>query len=497
MNSSFDAQTQKILDTLISKLPKDAHGFLVGGAVRDVLLNRPIHDFDIAYSGSIKPYAKKVADSLGASYFVLNEQFQTARVISTIKNQFSIDIVGMRGKTIEDDLNLRDFTINAMAFDLRNLGKLIDPKNGAKDLLEKRLKACSEYSFHDDPIRVLRAIRQSIFFGLRIDQTTSQLMKGSISDLSSMSSERIRDEFMRTLDLPNPVTAVNILDLLNILDLILPTVNISSLKMFNHPETKTNLWENIVLTMKNLLMLEQVLIGDYISGGARTLRGGEAVLQLGRYRFELQKVLEKQLHQDRRIRSLMVLACLFLNSHRLSNQYKTDGVKLKNFGVLSNDFYSCAKKLTLTNKEAKWGSQMVGGIQIFHDMATGFDSNRNDMIYRYFRILGDSGLLTCLLGLSETLTYEGLNGFEVRWHSELLFSKAVMEAYWEKHALIINPPLYLNGDEIKDTFKEIKPDQIGSWIERISEATASGLIHNKSDALRFIQEYKLNNSKKM
>ena len=488
MDSSFDNQTQKIFDTLKSKLSKDASGFVVGGAVRDVLFNRTIHDFDIAYNGAIKPYAKRVADSLGASFFVLNEQFQTSRIVSTGPKQFSIDIVGMRGNSIEDDLGLRDFTINAIAFDLSNPGQLIDPFNGVKDLDEKRLRACSDSSFRDDPIRILRAIRQSILFGLRIDKETKQLMKDSINDIRNVTKERIRDEFMRMLDLPSPVIAINILDIFNILHIILPEVDSTSLKKNKYPETDTSLWETIILTMKNLIMLEHLLIGDYVSGGALTLRGGEAVLHLGRYRYELKKLLANRLHQDRNIRSLMFMAVLLLNANRLTDQDFINEGKPGKLRNSSKVFLTSAKNLTLTNKEAKWVNRITSGIKVFHDMASEFTANRGDLIYRYFRTMEECGLLSCLLGLSETLNNESISTFEEQWYDELLFSKALMEAYWEKSAIYVNPPIFINGDEIKNKFIDIKPDQIGHWIERISEATAAGLIHNKSEAFRYLED---------
>ncbi len=479
---------KKIFDTLKSKLSKDASGFVVGGAVRDVFINRPIHDFDIAYKGAIKPYVKKVADSLGASFFVLNEQFQTSRIISIGPEQFSIDIVGMRGKSIEEDLGLRDFTINAMAFDLRNPGQLIDPFNGMKDLNEKRLRACSDSSFCDDPIRILRAIRQSIVFGMRIDNDTKQLMKDSINDIRNVTKERIRDEFMRMLDLPNPVIAINILDLFNILTIILPEVDSSILKKTKYPETDISLWENIILTMKNLIMLEHILIGDYISGGANTLRGGEAVIHLGRYRFELKKLLSNRLHQDRNIRPLLFMAVLLLNANRLTAQDFINEGKPGKFRNSSKVFLTSAKKLTLTNKEAKWVNRITNGIKVFHDMASEYTTNRGDLIYRYFRSSDECGLLSCLLGLSETLNNEGMSTFEEQWYDELLFAKALMEAFWEKNAIYVNPPTFIHGDEIKNKFIDIKPDQIGLWIDRISEATAAGLIHNKSEAFRYLED---------
>ena len=120
MRNLIDNKSQKIIDVLLKNSAHDAGVFLVGGIVRDLSLNKTVHDFDVSYRGDVNAYAKKIADSLGASFFMLNEKFQTARILFKHNTNISIDVVGMRGDLIIDDLLLRDFTINAMAIDLKN-----------------------------------------------------------------------------------------------------------------------------------------------------------------------------------------------------------------------------------------------------------------------------------------------------------------------------------------------------------------------------------------
>ena len=282
MRNLIDNKSQKIIDVLLKNSAHDASVFLVGGIVRDLLLNKTVHDFDVSYRGDVNVYAKKIADSLGASFFMLNEKFQTARILFKHNTNFSIDIVRMRGDLIVDDLTLRDFTINAMAIDLKNPDKLIDPCHGALDLQQKRLRVCSESSFKDDPVRILRAIRQSIIYELKIDQETLRLLKSSSAELTKVTPERIRDELFRMLDLPQPAIAFNILEHLRLFDFILPEVNSSELLKLFLPSTKINLWENTVQTIKNLNSLEHLIVGEFSDGLANSLRAADAAQKLGR-----------------------------------------------------------------------------------------------------------------------------------------------------------------------------------------------------------------------
>ena len=166
----FDPETELIFSALYKNLKPDNKVYMVGGMVRDILMNRPVHDIDLSYCGNVRDYAKKVADFLEASFFMLNQKFQTARIIykSQAGEKRWIDIVATREKDILVDLTYRDFTVNAIAIDLRDRTKIIDPLNGALDLKRKILQVCREDSLENDPVRILRALRLAVQFNYKI-----------------------------------------------------------------------------------------------------------------------------------------------------------------------------------------------------------------------------------------------------------------------------------------------------------------------------------------
>src|SRR5687768_3485777 len=147
--------------------------YLVGGAVRDMLLNRVSHDLDFALPSNGIALARRVANALNADFMSLDQERDTGRVIVTESDgtRTFLDFATYRGKDLEEDLRARDFTINAIAFDLRTQ-TLLDPLNGASDLRLKLIRACSGTSLSDDPVRILRAVRLAAAFEFKIEAET-------------------------------------------------------------------------------------------------------------------------------------------------------------------------------------------------------------------------------------------------------------------------------------------------------------------------------------
>jgi len=125
-----------ILAQVRRALPDDKEVYLVGGAVRDALLARQSHDFDFTLGEGALHAARTVANKFGAAFFPLDEARDTGRVIFTDESGFRqiLDFAALRGQDLTEDLMDRDFTVNAMAVNLRDPQALLDPLGGAADL---------------------------------------------------------------------------------------------------------------------------------------------------------------------------------------------------------------------------------------------------------------------------------------------------------------------------------------------------------------------------
>ncbi|MFC1667169.1 CCA tRNA nucleotidyltransferase [Candidatus Omnitrophota bacterium] len=193
--------------------------YIVGGPVRDILLNRPNYDLDFVVEGDGIKFAETLTKTLKAG-LKIHRAFGTATI--SCKN-FRIDVVTARKESyespasypdvepggIKEDLFRRDFTINAMAaaINKKNFGKLVDFCDGFKDLKKGIIRAMHDKSFIDDPTRIFRAVRFSIRFGFKIEPRTKRLMKEAILGgfLGEVNRGRVRKEIELFLKEKNPL----------------------------------------------------------------------------------------------------------------------------------------------------------------------------------------------------------------------------------------------------------------------------------------------------
>jgi len=184
--------------------------YLIGGVVRDLLLDRPVGDFDLVVEGDAAKFAKHLAKNIGGE-ILIHSAFGTA-TWKPADSSLSIDLVTARSEmyaqpgalptvkpsAIDDDLHRRDFTINAMAIRLDgdNFGELYDPLDGQKDLKSKTIRILHDKSFVDDPTRIFRAVRYAARYGFELDSATQTLINTeALTVLSGLSGERLRHEF--------------------------------------------------------------------------------------------------------------------------------------------------------------------------------------------------------------------------------------------------------------------------------------------------------------
>lgn len=211
--------------------------FLVGGAIRDLLLDRPAHDFDIATSAT----PVEVARVFGRKRTIpTGEQHGTVTVLlESDGERTGVEVTTFRGEgpyrdgrrpdsvqfvsDITEDLRRRDFTVNAIALDpLGN--RLVDPFGGQEDLAAHRLRAVGDpvLRFGEDGLRVLRAARLAAQLEFALDPATEAAIFGALPILRKVSQERVRDELWKTLAAVRPSLGLTIMQRTGILAVILP-----------------------------------------------------------------------------------------------------------------------------------------------------------------------------------------------------------------------------------------------------------------------------------
>ncbi len=194
--------------------------YVIGGWVRDLLLNRPCKDIDIVAIGSGIDLAERVAKKLGNKYHVnVYKNFGTAQIVY---EDYDIEFVGARKEsyrsesrkpivengTLEDDQNRRDFAINALAISLseKNYGELLDPFNGINDMEVGiiRTPLNPDITFSDDPLRMMRAIRFATQLNYIIEPKSLESIAKNKDRIKIISKERITDELNKIISAPVP-----------------------------------------------------------------------------------------------------------------------------------------------------------------------------------------------------------------------------------------------------------------------------------------------------
>ena len=272
---------------MISTLVKTAEDmdyqlYLVGGFLRDVLVGRSSKDIDFVTTDATE-LARLVTEQTGSKAVLIDRKFGTIRLIpsdpSTRKEVFVIDLSPLRGPSIVDDLNQRDFTLNALALDItawqtdRGVN-LLDPLEGIRDLKAGRLRICSHRSLPDDPLRILRAYRLGSTYGLKLDTQTKKSILKTRHALSKVAIERIRDELVLILSATNSVSVFKMLDDDGILRLLLPEfepLRGIEQKDFHHQDV----WQHSLSALEALeffLSDLEELLGSYAHEASAVLR---------------------------------------------------------------------------------------------------------------------------------------------------------------------------------------------------------------------------------
>lgn len=197
--------------------------WLVGGVVRDALLERPLGDVDLAVAGDAEVAARAASRALGGPRFALSEEFGAWRVLSRGR-EVACDVSPLQGETIEQDLARRDLALNAVAVPLAG-GEPIDPFGGLADAEAGLLRVLGPQSYADDPLRALRLVRLAAELAMRPDAETERLTTEAAPRLTEPSGERVFAELRRLLVAPGALDGLELARRLGVLSAVLPEID--------------------------------------------------------------------------------------------------------------------------------------------------------------------------------------------------------------------------------------------------------------------------------
>lgn len=503
--------------------------FVVGGTVRDLILaqsaSRPggaivATDIDIAVPENACQIAKAVADQLGWAYYPLDLKRDVARLVLTGSDPpLACDVARFQGESLTQDLNARDFTINAMAIQIRRgvtTGQLIDDHNGIGDLQARQIRRISSDSLRRDPLRMLRAVRLSFQLGFTIEQETAIQIRLLAGQINQVSQERIRDELWKVLRTHKPADAIVQLHALCLLGHIFPEVS-NMIGMEQSAPHHLDVYQHSLLAIRHASFLRDWLMQANIRGltapNNLTDRSDTQNNRLYDPLCELLSTWRRRLNEHfcqrfsnghSRSDWLVWLALLHDIGKPLCHQIEViDADKLLHrfIGHEESSARLAAVRLTqlhFSGEEIKLATLGTKGHMRVHHLHNSF---RNKMLsrracYRFFRDTGRIqqsmvGIDLILLALADKLATDRDFSSDspssetvANWHAYLAHIDQLLQYGFDSAGIPgFTQPRLVDGHMLMERFGIAPGPALGKLIEEITEAQAAGEILTTDEAI--------------
>lgn len=465
------------LRTFLSSRPVQT--YLVGGAVRDMLLGRETHDLDVSVQGSASELARAFADRMGGSLFLMDERFDVARVILDRDGEREIvDFAKLRGESIEQDLSTRDFTINAIAADTTTWSGgadgLIDPFHGLDDVQTRRVRAVTQEVFRNDPVRLLRAARIEAELDFVLDGETEDWVQRDAALLEQAPGERVRDEFVKVIAAPNVLRHLNRLEALDLLGRILPELN-ALRGVAQSPPHIYDVFEHSLYAVGAAEALEKA---RYLS------------LAEGAFGSQLQTHLAQTTSGGRTRREMLRLVLLLHDCGKPATRTVDAKGRVRFLGheIVGQDLVGTAfRRLKFSNDETALAKTIVRNHMRPLTLALGGITDR--AIYRFFRDTGEAGVDVAVHAwCDKQATYAPGSDTDEQNALHAVIAR-LLDRYYHAREQVVLPPVLLTGREVMDLLKMTPGPTVGAALEAVREAQATGEITSRDEAIEFLKKF--------
>jgi len=459
-------------------------GYVVGGFIRDRFLGRQTNDIDIAVDGDALNIAKEMAKSLHGKFVLLDEVNSIARVVVIEEGQrWHLDFSSFSG-SIESDLARRDFTINAMAVELSQIGadmalKLIDPFSGREDLRSRTVRAVGEQIFEADAARLLRAVRLAAELGFTIETKTESLIRRYSQSITKVHGERVREELLRLFSLPQAAHYLRYLDKLGLLPTLVPELVES--KGVEQPTV--HFWDVFDHSLQTVATVEFLLRENDWE------YGNEDMLATAPWSDAIAQHLSQEVSKGSTHKALLKLGGLFHDIAKPRTKSVDNAGRAHFYGHTKQGADMAAailNRLRFSNKEISLVKSLVYHHLRPAQMSTSGELPTKRAIYRYFRDTGDADIDVLLLALADYLASRGplVNMGEWKGHCQLM--NYILTEH-EKQQTKVLPVKLIDGHDLINIFGLSPGPLIGELLALVREAQADGELTTKEEALDLVR----------
>jgi poly(A) polymerase len=497
----------KFSDLLARQGPR---AYIVGGFVRDCLLGRETRDIDIAIDGDAIALAQKVAKAVEGKFVLLDERNGVARVLMVERDrqtgspeggrsseaEWHLDFSSFSGN-IESDLARRDFTINAMAVELKQFViavsrspersegpakqsqvELIDPFFGQKDLNGGIVRATSNEIFESDATRLLRAVRIAAELGFAIEPGTEGLIRGYSHYISKVPGERTREELLRLLRLPRAAYYLMYLDKLGLLLALIPEM--AECKGVEQP--RLHFWDVFDHSLQTVAAIEFLIRENALEYGSADM------LSVAPWSEAIDQHLSHEVSSGSNHKALLKLGGLLHDIAKPQTKSVDDEGRAHFYGHTNEGADMAAailERLRFSNRETSLVKSLV-----YHHLRPAQMANEElptqRAIYRYFRDTGDAGIDILLLALADYLASRGPLVDMEEWREHCQLINYILTEH-DKQQVQVLPLKLIDGHDLMNAFGLAPGPLIGELLAMVHEAQASGDIATKEEALAAVQ----------
>ena len=443
-------------DFIISQINE---GYLVGGSVRDFLMGKSFIDRDITIRNA-KSFAQNLAEKFDGYFVPLDETNNIYRVVLKDKINY-LDISELQGTSIKDDLLRRDFTINAIAYDLSK-NEFIDITGGINDLENKILRHIKDENFEEDPLRVLRAFRFYATTGFTMDETLKSAISKYKSLLSQPAKERINYEIMKLFGGKYTSEALLLMDKFGILEEIFPSVK-EMKKVPPNTHHHLDLFHHVVETVRNIEELYEQAHFEHLDridfGGFPRINH----LKLAGFLHDIGKFSTWTIEVGGR--------------HRFIKHDDVGAKMCKSF----------LRDLKFSNKQIDYISLMIKK-HIYPSNVVASPELNNKVMMRYIRKMEDNVIDNIILAKADRLSARGEAITEEMVKENLEGLDKLLQFYLNEKDNLKPLPKLLDGFEVMQILNIPQSPKLGEILNELKEGQINGDIITKDDAIDFIKK---------
>jgi len=463
--------------TYLSKLPfLTPHPvYLVGGSVRDLLIGeQDIKDIDLLIASGSEDVARLFADAIRGSFFFLDEERKITRIVKhTDSDTIQFDFTNFEGPDLNADLERRDFTMNALALDLRafiataSLDGLIDPLHGREDVKNRLIRVTRPGVLEEDPLRLLRAVRFAATLGFTIEEGTVDQIRRHARLVSRPSPERVRDELFLILSERNAEKHLMLMDSLGLLSPLFP--ELEPLRAF--APGRYHVHDVLTHSIKTAGYIDNVLddLPNISPDHSTTIHA------------HLEERLEHLVPRKAALR----FACLIHDNAKPETFSNVDGhVRFHGHDNLGAEkAVSICRRFKLSNDTEKTVTRVIRQHMRLFNLATPGGPSKNAM-YRYCRDIGDALPESLILAQADARATSEIMPKE-RFTDTTEPMAAMLEYYYTKFLKVESKPL-LSGQDLIDRGLTPGP-RFRVILEEIKERQAEGALKDRQEALDYLE----------